>query len=157
MTFIERLRQLLGFTSSISPDSFQVSTELRPLLEHVAAQEGRSLDALIDDLLHLGVSERLVAVENLQHWRALTPREQQAAALACLGYTNQEIAARMVISPNTVRTHMRNILYKFNANSKVELQNMLAGWDFRPWVAGQDLHSAAPLPPTSASSDGINT
>lgn len=144
MTFFERLLYLFGLKPPSSPYEIKIAPELFAVLDHLAAQEQRSLETLIDDLLHTALTERLVAVEYLQHWEALTPREQQVAALTCLGCTNQEIAGRLIISPNTVRTHIRNILYKLNINSKVELREMLAGWDFQLWVAGQD------LPPNTA-------
>lgn len=136
MSFLERLRHSLGFASPPPPASIEISPALLPHLERFATQEGQSLDTVIDGLLHHALAERLVALAHLQRWEALTPREQQTAALACLGYTNQEIAAHMVISPNTVRTHMRHILHKFEANSKTELREMLAGWDFSAWVSG---------------------
>ena len=84
-------------------------------------------------------AERYAAVENFEPWQELTPREKQAAALACLGYTNLEIAERMVISRNTVKTHLRSVLRKFNVNSKSQLREVLTGWDFRGWIDGQDL------------------
>jgi len=137
MSFLERLRHSLGLAAPLPPASIEISPVLLPHLERIAAQDGQPLDAVIDDLLHRALSERLVALAHLQRWQALTPREQQTAALACLGYTNQEIAAHMVISPNTVRTHMRHILHKFDANSKTELREMLAGWDFSAWGSDQ--------------------
>ncbi len=47
----------------------------------------------------------------------LTPREQEIALLASKGMQNSEIAAALVISENTVRTHIKNI------NKKVEAKN----------------------------------
>lgn len=135
MSFLERLRHSLGLAAPPPHTSVEISPILLPHLERVADEEGQPLDAVIDDLLHRALSERLVALAHLPRWQTLTPREQQTAALACLGYTNQEIAAYMVISPNTVRTHMRHILHKFEANSKTELREMLAGWDFSAWVS----------------------
>jgi hypothetical protein len=40
----------------------------------------------------------------------------------------------MVISVNTVKTHLRNIFGKFGISSKTELQDILSGWDFGAWV-----------------------
>ena len=54
-------------------------------------------------------------------------------ALVCLGYTNRQIAARLVISVETVKSHIRNILYKFNLHSKRELGLLLGDWDFSAW------------------------
>lgn len=43
----------------------------------------------------------------------------------------------MSISPNTVKTHMRRVLYKFHVGSKSELQLLLANWDFTGcWPSG---------------------
>ncbi len=50
----------------------------------------------------------------------LTPRERQVLELVALGLTNREIAARLVISENTVRTHLRRILEKLHVRSRVE-------------------------------------
>jgi DNA-binding CsgD family transcriptional regulator len=53
--------------------------------------------------------------------------------LVCLDYTNRDIANRLVISIDTARSHVRNILYKFNLHSKGELRVVLADWDFSAW------------------------
>ncbi|MCP4418016.1 MAG: helix-turn-helix transcriptional regulator, partial [Chloroflexi bacterium] len=71
--------------------------------------------------------------ENLALWHTLTNREKETAAFTCLGYTNHEIAQKMVISPNTVKTHLRRVLQKFGVGSKSELQLVLASWDFSGW------------------------
>jgi DNA-binding CsgD family transcriptional regulator len=113
--------------------------ELLLLLAQLVAEEGRGLDEVVEELLYEAIAERHAAVENFEPWQELTPREKQAAALACLGYTNLEIAERMVISSNTVKTHLRHVLRKFSVNSKSQLREVLTGWDFRGWIDGQDL------------------
>jgi DNA-binding CsgD family transcriptional regulator len=113
--------------------------ELLALLDQLATEEGRVLDELVEELLYEAIAERHAAAENFEPWQELTPREKQAAALACLGYTNLEIAERMVISGNTVKTHLRSVLRKFNVNSKGQLREVLTGWDFSGWIDGQDL------------------
>ena len=45
----------------------------------------------------------------------------------------------MVISVNTVKTHMRKVLAKFGVHSKAELRVALGSWDFAPWVANQEM------------------
>jgi DNA-binding CsgD family transcriptional regulator len=37
------------------------------------------------------------------------------------------------ISPETVKTHIKNALVKFNLRTKQELKQSLAGWDFSYW------------------------
>ncbi len=50
----------------------------------------------------------------------LTPRERQVLELVAQGLTNKEIAARLYISENTVRTHLRRILDKLHVHNRVE-------------------------------------
>ena len=51
----------------------------------------------------------------------LTTREQEVAKLIALGLTNQEIAARLVVSKRTAESHVQNILEKlgFKARGKI--------------------------------------
>ena len=142
MTVWDQIHRVLGLkTHSRSP--FIDNPELLALLAQLAAEEGRGLEGLIEELLYDAIAERYTAVENFEPWQKLTPRERQAAALACLGYTNQEIADRMVISSNTVKTHLRQVLRKFNVNSKSQLREVLTGWDFQGWIDGQELWPGA--------------
>ena len=138
MNAVDHIFRTLGLRRNGRP-SLVDNAELLALLTHLAAEEGRELTTLVEELLYDAIAERHKAAENLEPWQELTPREKQAAALACLGYTNLEIAERMVISSNTVKTHLRHVLHKFNVNSKSQLREVLAGWDFRGWIDGQDL------------------
>jgi len=50
----------------------------------------------------------------------LTPRENQVLELVAQGLTNKEIASKLVISENTVRSHLRFILDKLHMNNRVQ-------------------------------------
>lgn len=50
----------------------------------------------------------------------LTDREIEVLRLAARGMNNREISRRLVISENTVKNHMRNILDKLQMHSRVE-------------------------------------
>jgi DNA-binding NarL/FixJ family response regulator len=50
----------------------------------------------------------------------LTDREQQILSLLAQGKRNDDIAAELSISPQTVQTHVRNILAKLRVHSKLE-------------------------------------
>ena len=52
--------------------------------------------------------------------RQLTPREFQVLGLLTEGATGPEIARRLRISPNTVRTHIQGILTKLQVHSRLE-------------------------------------
>jgi DNA-binding CsgD family transcriptional regulator len=118
----------------IRPETFaEVDMDLLPLINNLAAKEGLTHAEVVNQLLSFALGEQHMADENLSLWETLTDREKETAALTCLGYTNHEIAHKMVISANTVKTHLRSVLQKFNVNSKAELQLLLASWDFRAW------------------------
>ncbi len=51
---------------------------------------------------------------------ALTPRELDILALISMGSTNEEIANRMCISTNTVKTHLYNIFKKINVPNRLQ-------------------------------------
>ena len=102
----------------------------------MAAEEDCSAEQLAHDLLDEGIRRRQTADAWLEVWHTLTPREKQAAGLICLGYTNDEMALQMSISPNTVKTHVKKILMQFKVSSKADLRELLEDWDFTDWVEG---------------------
>jgi DNA-binding NarL/FixJ family response regulator len=50
----------------------------------------------------------------------LTPREEEILALLTQGYANKEIADRLSVSFDTVRTHLRHIYEKLHVRSRTE-------------------------------------
>lgn len=64
----------------------------------------------------------------------LTSREREVLGLVAEGLTNKEIAARLVISENTVRAHLRHILDKLHVSSRVQA----AVWLHREVGGGTD-------------------
>lgn len=51
----------------------------------------------------------------------LTNREREAVALVAQGLSNDEIAARMVISPMTAKTHVNRAMTKLHARDRAQL------------------------------------
>jgi len=102
-------------------------------LRDLAACEQRPPEEVIAGLLNQTLQERQAAESNWKRWQMLTPREQQIAALVCLNHTSRQIAALLVISPETVKTHVGNLLRKFGLCTRQELRQALAGWDFSAW------------------------
>ena len=51
---------------------------------------------------------------------ALTRREREVLALIAEGFTNRHIAERLVLSENTVETHVRNVLRKLQVARRLE-------------------------------------
>ncbi len=52
---------------------------------------------------------------------SLTNREREVLQLMAEGLGNQEISARLSISPRTVEIHKSNVLHKLNLNSQTEI------------------------------------
>jgi DNA-binding NarL/FixJ family response regulator len=82
-----------------------------------------------DALLSPGVTKRLlerVAVASREAPRSdalaeLTEREREVLRLVAEGLTNEEIAARLYLSPLTAKTHVSRILTKLNCRDRVQL------------------------------------
>lgn len=133
MSIRQRLHELLGAEQNPTP-FIQIHPDLLPTIEDIAHQENSSLEVVINDLLHFALSEHQQAEDSLLVWRQLTPREREITALIWLGLTNPQISQDLSISPNTVKTHIKNILSKFNIHSKETLREKLAMLDFSDWV-----------------------
>src|SRR5205809_597747 len=53
----------------------------------------------------------------------LTEREREVLRLLALGYTNREVAERLVLSVRTIESHRENIQRKLGVRSRAELTN----------------------------------
>jgi DNA-binding CsgD family transcriptional regulator len=131
MSLWQRLLSALGLRPVHG--SLRFDQTLLSDLQLLAEREQRPTDELAAALLTDALRQRHSADAHLLRWRLLTPREQQVAALVCLGYANAEIAVRLSISLPTVKAHVRNILRKFNLSRRSELQHILSDWDFSAW------------------------
>ncbi|MBK8986263.1 MAG: hypothetical protein IPM39_09305 [Chloroflexi bacterium] len=123
-----------------------IRPELLTAVAQIAAQENLPVGAVVNDLLHFALAERREANAALATWQHLTDREKEVAGLIWLGLTNAEIAQRLVLSPNTVKTHIRHILDKFGLNSKEALRRELAGLDFSDWLDGRSASDNTAIP-----------
>ncbi|HEU0130349.1 MAG TPA: response regulator transcription factor [Mycobacteriales bacterium] len=81
-------------------------------------------------LLSPSVTRRLIAEFASRPTRAdvtpasmtvLTEREREVVALVAQGLTNDEIAARLVLSPATARTHVSRAMVKLQARDRAQL------------------------------------
>ena len=85
------------------------------------------------DLLARGLEQEALRFQAEVALKELTPREQEVAWLTGRGYTNYRIAEQLVISPETVKTHVRHILEKFEIHSKADLRLLLLDLGIRWW------------------------
>ena len=71
---------------------------------------------LVEEYLH-----RVSSGEERSSYGKLTAREREILALIGAGHTNQEIAAQLSLSVNTVQTHRSHIIDKLDLHSRAEL------------------------------------
>jgi DNA-binding CsgD family transcriptional regulator len=64
---------------------------------------------------------RTTTVRPLEGWAALTETERRVARMIADGHTNRSAAAELVLSPNTVATHLRSIFGKLSVTSRSQL------------------------------------
>jgi DNA-binding NarL/FixJ family response regulator len=112
---------------------FDLDESLHTALVDRAGQEQRPPGEIQAEVLALGLAHLHTADMLKQYWNRLSQREQQVTALTCLGYTNRQMAARLNVSPDTVKGYIHSALVKFHAHSKYELRILLARWDFSDW------------------------
>ncbi len=76
----------------------------------------------------------------------LSPREHEILGLLAEGLSGQAIAARLFLSPETVRTHVRNATAKLGARTRVEAVAMMVQGrgTHRPARGRTDNHRAEP-------------
>lgn len=75
---------------------------------------------LLDDLL----DER--AEFDLSSPTAITPRERDVLELVSAGFSNREIAAKLFVSENTIKTHLRNIMDKYHFKNRAQAAAYIA-------------------------------
>ena len=54
-------------------------------------------------------------------WASLTPTERDVVALVAQGYTNPEVAERLLMGRATVKSHLEHVFAKVGVRSRVEL------------------------------------
>jgi DNA-binding CsgD family transcriptional regulator len=129
----EGLLVRMGFQRTAGWRSFALDASLHSALVELAAREQRPAKQVQADLLAAALVQHQMDEELVQRWQELSRREQEVAAFTCMGYTNRQIAAKLAVSPNTVKGYVRQVLVKFHLHSKDELHMRLGAWDFSRW------------------------
>jgi DNA-binding CsgD family transcriptional regulator len=112
-----------------------------PETRHWAALDGRLRDALgegvheqvraegaklsIEDALEWARRARGPRARPPGGWGSLTPTEARLAELVSEGLTNPQIAGRMFISRETVKTHLGHIFRKLEVHNRAELSALV--------------------------------
>lgn len=87
-----------------------------------------SIDELLDAILSVVAGEAYICREvetqlnkGLDEVFWLTPREKELLGLIVQGYTNAEIAERIFLSPETIKSYRKNLVLKLGARNTASL------------------------------------
>lgn len=97
---------------SFAAHATTVAGQWLALFVTLSAQAERDATELLDSA---GVSRRDSRASRLTH------RERDVVRLLVLGATTSEVAARLVVSADTVRSHVRNAMAKTGARTRAQL------------------------------------
>nr|WP_269330233.1 response regulator transcription factor [Kineosporia babensis] len=100
----------------------------------VAAGDALIAPSLTRRLMHAAIGRNAPA-HPPQQLAAITEREQEVLTLIGNGLSNAEIAARLVISPATAKSHVARLLTKLNARDRVHL--VILAYEFQLVTPGR--------------------
>ena len=120
--------------ADLFPRTESVDLTVLDEVRELAENQGCAQEEMIVRLLRQALHTRRREGQTYRAWESLSQREKQVAAMVCVGMTGRQIAARLVLSPETIKTHVRHVLAKFGLNSRQAFRNLLADWDFSRWA-----------------------
>ncbi len=85
---------------------------------------GRELD--LDEAVELAERGRGERTRPTAGWDALTGTEMRVATLAAEGLTNRNIADRLIVGQETVKSHMKSILRKLSLTNRTQLARAMS-------------------------------
>ncbi len=104
-----------GKRALVRRDGTEVDTEFAARLEQIGGRRLATYVAMVDGE---GIPSQSPI---LNHDLPLTHREREVVTLIALGRETPEIARELHISPETVRTHVRNAMSKLGARTRAQL------------------------------------
>ena len=120
----EALRELMGYAglpeagARREADMALLARSMRPGELRTALSDGRRL-SLADAVREASSSP--LCTKPTEGWATLTAREREVAELVAQGLTNPEIAERLKITRETVKTHVSNTFAKLGVTGRWEL------------------------------------
>jgi DNA-binding CsgD family transcriptional regulator len=108
------LARNLGWTDAFDATTLTISPACGDLHSH-AEEIAKTLNGLLTRWLR-----SLSHEQPIDDW-SLTPREREIAQLVADGLTNRQIAARLGITPDTIKKHLTNVLTKVDCANRTQL------------------------------------
>lgn len=113
--------------------TFEADAELVKELRLVASAQSKRPEELLSELVTHGLEKSAARQELEDALATLTPKEREVLPLIVRGYTNRQIADRLFVTSETVKTHVRHVLAKLRVDSKVSLRLLLLDLGMRVW------------------------
>ncbi len=136
-------RELLGYPRPPvdRPDHAAAVARLRASLggEQFATAWSEGAALTLDEAVSYARRARTTRSRPSSGWASLTPTEVEVVRLATDGLTNPEIAARLFMSRNTVKTHLSHVYAKLGVNNRTELATAATARESRPTGAADEL------------------
>ena len=104
------LLELIANQAAILIDNVQMMDELQ--------RKEERLEQLVDQLLGESGPSRRPPAPEVELLAPITRREQQVLELLVEGLTNREIAARLVVEPDTIKDHVQSLIKKLGATDR---------------------------------------
>ena len=113
--------------------TLEIDSQTSAHLQRSARDKALSPELLASDLLTRALGQEKQRRRAEAALETLTPREQEITQLTARGLTNLQIAEALVISPETVKTHIRHALAKLGLRSKMDLRLLFLDLGIRWW------------------------
>jgi DNA-binding CsgD family transcriptional regulator len=114
-------RQQIGYRRRLTPHP----DDLTALMDAIAAEHADAFAAgaalTPGEALELARRSRGERGRPTHGWASLTPTEERVTELAAQGQTNQQIAATLLMSTATVKTHLTHVFTKLDITNRTEL------------------------------------
>ena len=134
-------RELMGYPRPPvdGPDHAAAVARLRASLggEQFAAAWSEGSALTLDEAVSYARRARTTRSRPSSGWASLTPTEVEVVRLVTDGLTNPEIAARLFMSRNTVKTHLSHVYAKLGVTNRTELATAATARASRPTSAVQ--------------------
>ncbi len=104
---------------------FQFNAPAAGPLKLAARQPRWVLGEFLGDLVTMGLGREAVREQVSASLQYLTPRELEVLLLIVDGLTDRQIAVRMSVTRETVRTHVKRIREKLGVSNRAYLRRML--------------------------------
>jgi DNA-binding CsgD family transcriptional regulator len=121
-----RARNDTGFRLDAEPERTRTASTAATVRQELGNDD---FDRAFDEGTRLGLDEAVAYARRARGerkrpshgWDGLTPTERQVAELAIAGLTNAQIAERLFVGAQTVKTHLSNVYAKVGVANRTQL------------------------------------